>query len=142
MDVRDVLTLPSIKSGDHIKVSGWLVDTNDGLFVLGDHYPEDYNYPHRLKISNGNIIYEILAKIPSLVGGWSCLFYRTKIDGILESQSPCVIKVESILIEAERESGNYERIDINEDDIAAYVKARGDYRFNRPRDPMRDWLLD
>lgn len=142
MDVCEIFVSQNIGVGDHVEISGWIVDTNDGLFVLGDHYPENYDYPHRIKIANGNIIYPILQKVPSLGGGRSCLFYRVKINGILECKSPWFVKVEGVAIEIDRESNRYEAINIDKAIVDACVEKLGNYKFNRSRDPMRDWLTD
>lgn len=33
-----------------VELHGWLVDTEDGLFLWGYHKPRDYDYPRRIKI--------------------------------------------------------------------------------------------
>ncbi|MDN7676717.1 hypothetical protein QZM22_30625 [Burkholderia oklahomensis] len=142
MDAREMLLSTLLKTGDRAEVSGWLVDTDDGLFVLGDHYPEDYEYPFRVKIDNGNIMYPILNSIPSLAGGWSLLFYRVKLVGLFVSGNPCCVTAESLSVEVDRGSGVYVDVDINHDLVSAYVDERGDYVFQRPRNPNRDWLDD
>ncbi|MDC6238155.1 hypothetical protein [Ralstonia solanacearum] len=142
MDVREMLVSAGLKSGDRVELSGWLVETNDGLYILGDHYPEDYNYPCRVRIENGNIIYPILEKVPNLGGGWSLIFHKAKISGLLESQFPWLVKAEDILVEGDRGSGYYFRVDISPELVASYVDRCGNFEFNRPRDPMRDWLDD
>ncbi|MCA8150845.1 hypothetical protein [Burkholderia contaminans] len=142
MDVREMLLSTSLKSGDRIEISGWLVDTDDGLYVLGDHSPESYEFPIRVKISNGNIMYPILDSIPSLGGGWSLLFYRVRLEGCFVSGSPCCVVVEDLKIEVDRDSGVYVNVDVNDDLVLLYVDQRGDYVFRRPRNPSRDWLDD
>ncbi|NTZ87215.1 hypothetical protein FCJ61_30575 [Burkholderia metallica] len=142
MDAREMLLSTWLKSGDRVEVSGWLVDTEDGLFVLGDHYPEDYEYPFKVKVDNGNIMYPILNSIPSLGGGWSLLFYRVKMTGLFVSGHPCCVTAEYLNIEVDRGSGVYVDVDINHDLVSNYVDERGDYVFRQPRDPSRDWLDD
>lgn len=78
MDVREMLVSAGLKSGDRVELSGWLVETNDGLYILGDHYPEDYNYPCRVRIENGNIIYPILEKVPNLEEGGPSYFTKRR----------------------------------------------------------------
>ncbi|CAM2157598.1 hypothetical protein ABLT15_34765 [Paraburkholderia tropica] len=142
MDVREMLASSDIRPGDHIELSGWLVDTDDGLFVLGDHYPEDYYYPCRAKIANGNIMYPILEKVPSLGGGWSLIFYRASISGVVECRFPWLVRAEDISIQSDRKSGRYTVVNIDREIVAAYVSKNGEYKFNRPRNPARDWLAD
>ena len=142
MDAHEILLSTLLKSGDRVEVSGWLVDTDDGLFVLGDHYPEDYEYPFRVKIENGNIMHPILNSVPSLGGGWSLLFYRVKLVGLFVSAHPCCVAAESLSVEVDRGSGVYVDIDISYDLVLACVDERGDYVFRRPRNPSRDWLDD
>jgi hypothetical protein len=57
------------------------VDAQDGLYVLGGHYPENYDFPARIKILNENIIYQILTSVSSLGGGKSSLFYKSEVRG-------------------------------------------------------------
>jgi hypothetical protein len=142
MDVRELFSSQNIDIGDHVEISGWMIDANNGLFVLGDHCPENYDYPHRVKVANGNIIYPILQEVPSLGGGRSYLFYRVKVSGVLECKSPWIVKVEGVAIEADRGSNHYETINIDKTIIDAYVEKLGNYKFNRSRDPMGDWLMD
>lgn len=142
MDVREMFDSSGISIGDNFELSGWLVDTDDGLFILGDHYPEDYSYPFRVKIKNGNIIYPILEAVPSLGGGWSLIFYKVKISCTLECECPWLVRAESLSIEADRGSGCYAAVNISQEVVDTYVKKNGDYTFNRPRNPMRDWLDD
>lgn len=137
-----MLASANLKSYDHVELSGWLADTNDGLYILGDHYPENYDYPCRARITNGNIMYPILEKVPSLGGGWSLIFYKAKLNGVLESRSPWLVRAEGLDIEADRGSGLYMSIDISPQVVAAYVGKNGDFKFNRPRNPVRDWLDD
>lgn len=75
MDVCEMLLLILFKIGDCMEVFGWLVDIDDGLFVFGDYYLEDYEYLFRVKIDNGNIMYLIFNLIFGFVGGWLLLFY-------------------------------------------------------------------
>ncbi|NML35549.1 hypothetical protein [Paraburkholderia antibiotica] len=142
MDVQEMLASQEIRCGVHVELSGWLVDTDDGLFVLGDHYPEDYCYPCRVKIENGNIMYPILERIPSLGGGWSLLFYRAKISGVVAGRSPWLIKVENLSVETDRGSGCYVVVNVDQEIVSEYVGKNGDYKFSRPRNPARDWLTD
>lgn len=142
MDVSEILTSTDVRAGDRVELSGWLVDTNEGLCIFGEHHPEDYGYPCRILVVNGNIIYPILDRVPSLGGGWSALFHKTKVKVVVERRSPWLVKAENLLIESDRGSGHYFDIDIRPEVVAAYVEKMGDYKFNRSRDPMRDWLDD
>lgn len=141
MDVRDVLESSTLKEGDSIELMGWLVDRSDGLYVLGRHDPKEYEYPHRMKIVNGNIIYPILDKIPQLAGGWSLLFYKVRLRGTLVGHPPREIDASDISVSIDQ-GRNYKDIIIEPELIEQYVKLRGDYKFDWPRDPMRDWLKD
>lgn len=144
MDIKEALKRRDLNAGDDVELSGWLVDTNDGLYILGDHFPEDFLYPHRIRVENGNIIYPILDKIPALAGGYSCLFYKSKAIGVLAAPvlSKPEVTVQKIFIEGNRDSGLYEEVNINPEIVEKFVRSYGDYKFNRPRNPMRDWLED
>lgn len=65
MDVKDLLKNPMFDHDSNVEVTGWLVDRGDGLFILGDHLPEDFDFPYRLKIANHNMMYQILRAVPS-----------------------------------------------------------------------------
>ena len=54
--------------GQEIALSGWLVDREDGLFIMADHYTVDYNHPLLIRVRNEGIMYPILAVVPVLVG--------------------------------------------------------------------------
>ncbi|MEY1594084.1 hypothetical protein AB3K92_35345 [Burkholderia sp. Bmkn7] len=142
MDVKDLLDSRSLKPGDRIEVSGWLVDTSDGLYILGDHWPENYEYPYRVKIANGNIMYPILEQVPSLGGGWSLIFYRAKISAVVECCLPWILRAENICVEPDRGSGRYVDVDVRPEIVSSYVKNNGEYKFERNRNPVRDWLDD
>ncbi|MCO8502481.1 hypothetical protein ABEG10_13450 [Burkholderia cenocepacia] len=140
--MSEMLGSTTLKSGDHLKLTGWLVDTNDGLYILGDHYPEDYAYALRVKVENGDIMYPILEKVPSLGGGWSLLFHRVSVDCVVVSCAPWLIKSEKLSIEVDRGTGRFVDVDIDPDIVAGLVDRYGCYKFDRPRDPLRDWLDD
>ncbi|WP_231688415.1 hypothetical protein [Ralstonia pseudosolanacearum] len=53
------------RGGDFVELSGWLVDKEEGLFLLGYHCPKDYNYPDRVKIENRKWKYNL----PNTCGG-------------------------------------------------------------------------
>jgi hypothetical protein len=142
MDICEFLISSRVNVGDRVELTGWLVDASDGLYILGDHTPEDIDFPCRVLVGNGNVIYPILEKVPCLGGGWSLLFYRVKVEAVVECKSPWMIRVENILIERDRGSGKYLKIDVSPSIVAAHVHKRGDYKFKRSRDPMRDWLDD
>lgn len=67
-DVKNYLNRSRV-IGEEVDLTGYLVDTNEGLYLFGDHYPEDYNYEYGVKILNKNIIYPILSCVPALGGG-------------------------------------------------------------------------
>jgi hypothetical protein len=140
MDVKIALMCTSFKKNDAIDLSGWIVDTQDGLFFLADHSPDNFNHPERIKISNGNIMYSILRVIPSLGGGWSSLFYRAKANGTLIDNAPLVFNAKKIYIEVERDSGKYIEINVDEDIVNSDAEKYGDYNFNYQRNPAIDWL--
>jgi hypothetical protein len=142
MDVQDLLSMDSPCEKTVIRVSGWLVDWKDGLYLLGDHFPEDYDYPFRIKISNSNVIYAILQEVPTLGGGRSLLFYRAKMLCVVNSVDPWLIDVHAIEIEASRESGRYVKIDIDPKMLVELVKNNGDYDFNRRGRLFNDWIVD
>nr|CUV58574.1 protein of unknown function [Ralstonia solanacearum] len=130
------------QGGDFVELSGWLVDKEEGLFLLGYHCPKDYNYPDRVKIENGNIIYPILAAVPSLGGGWSLLFHRAKICGYVSDGDSPKIKVVSIFVQGDRSSEGLKEINICDEVVGGYVSRFGDYDFSGRPNPTRDWLDD
>jgi len=142
VSVTEMLISTGLLSGYRIELSGWLVETDEGLYVLGDHYPEDYFYPSRVRITNDNIVYPILEKVPSLGGGWSLLFHRSKIRGVVGSDLPRAIMAEGLLIEETRGAGAFINIDISPENVERYVRVHGDFKFHRARNPLRDWLED
>lgn len=141
MDVKDLLIQPIFVSESNIEISGWLVDREDGLFILGEHSPEDYDYPYRLKISNENIMYQILRVVPSLGGGRSLLFYRAKVFGKLNC-NPLEIFVENILIQEGRPSSDFVAVRFDEKLVDGIVRDFGEYNFRKIKGAMRDWLED
>ncbi|MDO5693069.1 MAG: hypothetical protein Q4G70_11440 [Pseudomonadota bacterium] len=140
MDVKEFLLSTSNMPGIRVELTGWLVDQAEGLFLLGDHYPEDYSYPFKIKISNSNIMYQIIKTIPQLGGGKSSLFYKAKIAGFTAENEG--VDVDEIYIQSDRKGGDFCSIDISKEKIYEMVSVLGDYKFNRNRDPMRDWIND
>ena len=140
MDVKDLVNSNCISMDALIEVTGWLVDQENGLFLLGDHYPEDFNFPIKVKISNSNIIYPILNVVPRLGGGRSALFYKAKIIGKKNKNNE--LEIDRIYIQTDRAINELHEIDVNEAVVAESVRKFGDYNFNHVRDPMRDWLDD
>jgi len=138
VDVKEALTQQILREGQLVDLSGWLVDANDGLYILGDHFPEDYSYPYRIRVSNGNVIYPILSRIPVLSGGYSLLFYRTRVSGIV--MEGLELNVSRIYIEYDRGSGQYCEVIVSPEVVHKFVEKKGDYKFRTSRDPMRDWL--
>lgn len=119
-----------------LELHGWLVDTEDGLFLLDYHNPRDYDYPQRVKILNANIMYVLLSSVYVLGGGLSLLFHEAKIFVREKCREGVFIK--SVLVKESLES-EYERIDISEEAIDKYVKISGEFKF-RKIDLTRDWL--
>lgn len=140
MDVKDFLNSGECVAKMTVQLTGWLVDQEDGLFLLCDHYPEDYFCTSKIKISNGNIIYKILRVVPSLAGGFSLLFYKAKMNGVINEIGEII--VEKISIKLDRNSHEYHFIDIDDGTIEELVSKLGNYNFKRPLGSMRDWLND
>jgi len=142
MDIKEIFEMATPDDGANIEISGWLVDRSDGLFILGDHSPENYDFPYRVRVANENIIYLILQQIPSLGGGKSLLFYKTKIKGkFIKGAQPGVL-VNQIFVKYDRDLGEFHEIKFDKNEIDKLVEIFGEYKFNRPREPMRDWLDD
>ncbi|QCX47881.1 hypothetical protein [Ralstonia pseudosolanacearum] len=142
MNFKEAIIQGGGKSGDFVELSGWLVDKEEGLFLLGHHYPKDCNYPDRVRIENGNIIYPILAVVPSLGGGWSLLFHRAKVCGYVSDVDNPTIKAVRIYVQGDRSSGDFKEIDICDEVVGGYVGRFGDYDFSGRPNPTRDWLDD
>ncbi|MCD0491156.1 hypothetical protein LQD23_02440 [Chromobacterium violaceum] len=119
--------------------SGWLVDTENGLFLLEDHFPEDYEHPNRIKIANDDLMYQVLMTVPALGGGQSLLFYRARLKGDLGGENPPQIRVCELEVEVNRNSGIYERIKLDTDLINKMVEEFGHYKFKKIS-PSTDWL--
>jgi hypothetical protein len=137
-DVKDFLLSGRLVQGLEIALSGWIVDKNDGLYILANHYPEDYDHPYRLKIENANIIYSILRAVPSLGGGWSLLFYKARLLGVINANGE--ISVKNLSVQADRGREEMLSIDVSDQLIFSFVKQFGNYKFDRQRDPLQDWL--
>lgn len=141
MDVKELLSSDHMVNNSVLSLTGWIVDTEDGLFLLGDHFPEDYDYQFRIKIINQNIIYSILKTVPSLAGGFSILFYRSRILAkFIDKNSGIIVK--KLSVEIIRESGRFDDVDVSEETVSTFVSRAGDYKFGPPRSPTRDWLDD
>ena len=140
MDVKNFLNSNDYVVGNEVELTGWLVDQKDGLFLLGDHYPENYEYKYKIKISNPDIIYQILRTVPSLGGGRSLLFYMAKIFGTLNKIGE--IRAKEISVQSDRSTNELQPIDIKEETITALVNKYGRYNFDRAINPMHDWLSD
>ena len=140
MDVKELLNSSSISTDALIEVTGWLVDQTNGLFLLGEHYPEDFDFPIKVKISNSNVIYPILKVVPSLGGGKSVLFYKAKIIGKKNKSNE--LEIDRIYIQKDRATNELHEIDVNDVLVIESVRKFGDYNFNHSRDPMGDWLDD
>lgn len=48
--------IDSSNDANTVESSGWLIDRNDGLYILDDHFPLDWNFSGRVKVVNGNIM--------------------------------------------------------------------------------------
>ncbi|WP_172830394.1 hypothetical protein [Ralstonia solanacearum] len=142
MNFEEVLVHWEDRGGDFIELSGWLVDKEEGLFLLGDHDPKDHNYQGRVKVGNGNVIYPILASVPSFGGGWSLLFHRAKICGYISGGDAPTIKAVSISVQEDRSSEEFKEIDIRDAVVEEYVGRFGNYDFSGRPNPTRDWLDD
>jgi len=140
IDVKDFLLATKWEAGQKVDLTGWLVDKDTGLCLLGDHSPENYYYDQEVQISNSDIIYAILKVIPSLGGGLSLLFYKARVLGYIER--PGNIRAEEIYVQADRSRDELLKIDISDEVVAAMVKAHGSYKFTRPLGPFHDWLDD
>lgn len=140
MDVKELLSSNCISTDALVEVTGWLVDQENGLFLLGEHYPEDFNFPIKIKISNSNIIYPILNVVPRLGGGRSALFYKAKIIGKKNKNNE--LEIDRIYVQTDRARNELYEVDVNDALVVDFVRRFGDYDFNYSRAPMRDWLDD
>ncbi|WP_157178764.1 hypothetical protein [Herbaspirillum rubrisubalbicans] len=140
MDVKELLSSNCISTDALVEVTGWLVDQENGLFLLGEHYPDDFNFPIKIKISNSNIIYPILNVVPRLGGGRSALFYKAKIIGKKNKNNE--LEIDRIYVQTDRARNELYEVDVNDALVVDFVRRFGDYDFNYSRAPMRDWLDD
>ena len=138
MDVSELLTSsPSL--GAEVSVTGWILDTRDGLFLLGAHEPRDRFFPIRIKINNANVMHAISEVVPLLGGGYSKLFYRAKTKSVLATLNPPSMDLECLSIEVVRNSGHYFEVDVSKDAVRNLKNKYGDYIFH-PINPFEDWL--
>lgn len=59
MDVAELLRLEPSKDSGLVELIGWLIDRNDGLYLVADHAPLNWDFPLQVKIVNENIMYLI-----------------------------------------------------------------------------------
>lgn len=142
MDVSFLSKIKITTERSRIELSGWLVDRETGLYLLADHFPEDYDHPCRVRIENEGIMYAILASVPTLVGGRSLLFYKSRLTGVLTDSHPFSLLVETMCLEISRGSGSYVRVDLSQEVVEESVRIRGPYRFGPRPCSSRDWLED
>ena len=140
MDVKELLGSNFISTDAIIEITGWLVDQENGLFLLGEHYPENFDFPVKVKISDPNVIYPILNVVPTLGGGRSALFYKAKVIGKKNKNNE--IEIERIYVQTDRGRNEFHEIDVSDAIVADFVRKFGDYNFKYSRDPMGDWLDD
>jgi hypothetical protein len=138
MDVKELFNLKEYAVGINVELTGWLVDKKEGLFLLGDHWPENYEYEFGIKISNFNIMYPILKAVPSLGGGRSLLFYRAKIFGTINKIGE--IRAREIYVQSNRNKSEFDFINIQDDIVTTAVQLHGDYDFDQFKGSMQDWL--
>jgi|SRR5471032_671500 len=138
MDVKFFLESKDNIPKGMIELTGWLVDQEEGLFLLGDHFPEDYNYKYKIKISNSNIMYKVVEEIPSLAGGWSSIFNKAKIIGFFDGLD--AIDVVEIFVQYDRGCSDLKFIDITDGSIEEKFKKFGNYDFRRKDIFIRDWM--
>ena len=141
MDVKDILKNSMFDPDSNVEVTGWLVDRGDGLFILGDHLPEDLDFPYRLKIANQNMMYQILRVVPSLGGGRSLLFYKVRALGKLKCE-PLEIFVKDLFIQEGRTSSAFTLVKFDEELTDGFVRDLGNYNLRKIKGPLRDWLED
>jgi hypothetical protein len=140
MDVQDFLEFPPKNDVAFVALTGWVVDTEDGLYVLGDHYPENYDFPARIKILNENIIYQILTSVSSLGGGKSSLFYKSEVRGNYFSGKNPGILVDVIFVSEDRSKNDFKEIKYDSAVVEKFVAQRGVYKFKINQDYTGDWL--
>jgi hypothetical protein len=134
--------IDSSDDANAVELSGWLIDRNDGLYILDDHFPLDWDFPGRVKIVNGNIMWLIKRQIAFLGGGKSSLFHKCRAIGTLQSGKVTGILIKELFVQSGRVRGELEAVLIDEEKIKDIVSRFGDYQFYCNRDPMSDWLDD
>lgn len=142
MSILDFLQRSIFNEGETVKLSGYLVDRADGLYVLGDHYPPDWNFLLRVKISNSDIMYLIQRKVSFLGGGKSSLFHRCEVIGCVARAGASDIYVDKLLIIGDGVPDAFEEIVIDVDELKGVVADYGTYRFNKNTGSSGDWLED
>lgn len=140
MDVKEWLEKEGFVLNEKIILSGWIVDLSGGLYILGNHYPECYDYPYKVKICNSNIIYRIFEKITTLAGGKSLFFHKAKVVGLVKDK--CNIEVVELSVQPDRNFEGFQEIDLDIKKLDSDVEKLGVYVFDRPLNQNRDWLDD
>lgn len=133
MDVREVLEMsesPGLSIHSTIEVTGWLVDRQDGLYILGDHHPMDHDFPYAIKVESGDIMHAILAAVSSFGGGKSLLFHRARLIGRL-SASKEVVLAEQLFVESDNGGQSMTEILIDDVTVQGLIARNGNYKFGR-----------
>lgn len=142
MDVREILEMPGqigFSTPLAVEITGWLVDKQDGLYILGDHYPIDHNFPYQIKVENGDIMHAILAGVSSFGGGKSLLFHRARLIGRLYPSEEIVVRAEQLFVESDNNGRSMAEILIDDVTVQGFVARFGSYEFGRVSGEG-DWL--
>ena len=142
MDVREILEMPrrvGFSTPLMVDVTGWLVDRQDGLYIVGDHYPIDHNFPYKIAVVNGDIMHAILASVSIFGGGKSLLFHRAKLIGRLYASEEIVVRAEQLFVESYNDGESMAEILIDDVTVQGLVARLGSYKFGRVPGEG-DWL--
>lgn len=105
------------------------------------HFPEDFNFPHRVRISNGNIMYAILRQVPVFGGGQSSLFHRCRLIGVYQAAAQTIL-ADQLFVEDDQDAGVFKEVDINEQFVSQLTERFGEYKFKKASSTSGDWLDD
>ena len=141
MDVKAILEAGEWEDGAPAEITGWLVDARTGLVILAEHFPEDFDYPIRIEVENGNIMYAIRWAVPALGGGKSTLFSRCRTGGRIVKRDRFRFVIETLQVENTCGSGVYDEVPLDAQLVDACTEQWGDFKFNYPRG-TRDWMRD
>lgn len=127
-----------MKVGACVDLQGWLVIINHRLFLVPENYCENYAEGDRYEISRPEIIFAVAELVLPLGGGKSFIFHRSKLSGIVVSDSP--IKINPVYLSVEERGRGYICIDVAAASLDRYRERYEDFCEKGRSVNSNDWL--